>query len=80
MGLGMQRDERRLWDQLTGLVGYIWGDEKITFQRLLGRVGNTILIQEENFFSNRVEETPGEALVSSVPLQGDREATRGRAV
>ena len=49
MGLGMQRDERRLWDQLTGLVGYIWGDEKITFQRLLGRVGNTILIQEENF-------------------------------
>ena len=34
MGLGMQRDARRLWDQLTGLVGYIWGDEKITFQRL----------------------------------------------
>ena len=34
MGLGMQREERRLWDQLTGLVGYIWGDEKITFQRL----------------------------------------------
>ena len=69
MGLGMQRDERRLWDQLTGLVGYIWGDEKITFQRLVHL--ELLKVQYER---------PGEVLLSSVLLQGGKVATRGHVV